>query len=221
MAPIKVGYWKIRGLAQPIRMLLGYNQVDFVDELYEIGDGPDYDRSCWYEAKPKLNLEFPNMPYLVDGDVRITQSNAILRYVARKFDMTGHSEEEKIRVDVIENQAMDFRNGFVRLVYGTKPEDFAVKSEEYKTNVKTMIGLFDKFLGVKHKYFAGDQLTFVDFIMYELLDQHRLFADGFLDSFDNLKNFMGNFEAVPAIKEFMQSEKCFKGDINNKSALFK
>ena len=41
-----------------------------------------------------------------------------MRYIARKNDMCGKTEEEKVRVDMLENQAMDFRNGFTRLCYG-------------------------------------------------------------------------------------------------------
>lgn len=29
----------------------------------------------------------------------------------------GETEDEKVRVDVLENQAMDFRNGFVMMCY--------------------------------------------------------------------------------------------------------
>lgn len=29
----------------------------------------------------------------------------------------GETEDEQVRVDIMENQAMDFRNGFVRLCY--------------------------------------------------------------------------------------------------------
>ena len=47
----------------------------------------------------------------------MTQSNAILRYIARKHKLLGNSEVECVRVDVMENQLMDFRNGFVRLCY--------------------------------------------------------------------------------------------------------
>lgn len=35
------------------------------------------------------------------------------------FDLMtgGETEDEKIRVDIMENQSMDFRNGFVRMCY--------------------------------------------------------------------------------------------------------
>lgn len=57
------------------------------------------------------------LPYYFDGDTKVTQSNAILRYIARKHDLCGKTEEEKVRVDMLENQAMDLRNGFTRLCY--------------------------------------------------------------------------------------------------------
>ena len=53
----------------------------------------------------------------MDRDVGITQSNAIMRYIGRKHNMLGKTEEERVRVDIMENQSMDFRNGWVRLCY--------------------------------------------------------------------------------------------------------
>ncbi len=85
------------------------------------------------------------MPYLEDGDTKVVQSNAIMRYIARKHNLCesfihlfikkaslkitnvkylsvmllgGETEEEQVRVDILENQAMDFRKGFAQLCYG-------------------------------------------------------------------------------------------------------
>jgi glutathione S-transferase len=49
------------------------------------------------------------LPYYVDGDVKLTQSNAILRYIAGKHNLIGTNEKEKIRVDLMENEIGDFR----------------------------------------------------------------------------------------------------------------
>uniref|UniRef100_A0A8C2M9K0 glutathione transferase n=1 Tax=Cricetulus griseus TaxID=10029 RepID=A0A8C2M9K0_CRIGR len=43
--------------------------------------------SQWLNEKFKLGLDFPNLPYLIDGSHKITQSNAILRYIARKHNL--------------------------------------------------------------------------------------------------------------------------------------
>ena len=65
------------------------------------------------------------------------------------------------------------------------------------------------------------QVTVADFPMYELLDQHRLMIPGVLGAYPKLTAFMGAFEALPKIKEYMASDKFMKRPINNKVAVFK
>ena len=96
---------------------------------------PDFDKSCWFDQKFSLGLDFPNLPYFVDGEIKLTQvafvvichfhrqldchcccnhippflvnkfqegedkddvilkilfqTNAIMRYIARKHDLCG------------------------------------------------------------------------------------------------------------------------------------
>merc|ERR1711872_592073 len=94
-------YWDIRGLAQPIRLLLTYTGTDFEDKMLSCGPAPGFDKSCWFDNKYSLGLDFPNLPYYIDGDIKITQSNAILRYIARKNDLVGKNETEKAMVDMM------------------------------------------------------------------------------------------------------------------------
>lgn len=42
---LKLGYWKIRGLAQPIRYLIEYTEHPYDEEMYEQGPPPTYDLS--------------------------------------------------------------------------------------------------------------------------------------------------------------------------------
>lgn len=62
-----LGYWDIRGLADSIRLLLVNNNVNFEDKRYSNPDD-------WFKKdKFNLGLDFPNLPYLIDGDVKLTQ----------------------------------------------------------------------------------------------------------------------------------------------------
>uniref|UniRef100_A0A8D0L077 glutathione transferase n=1 Tax=Strix occidentalis caurina TaxID=311401 RepID=A0A8D0L077_STROC len=88
------------------------------------GVTPDYDKSQWINEKEKLGLDFPNLPYFIDGTTKLTQSNAIMRYIARKHKMCGETEEEILRVDMLENQIMDFRMSLVMVCYNP---DFALE----------------------------------------------------------------------------------------------
>jgi hypothetical protein len=64
-------------------------------------EGPNsakpFDKSCWFDVKDKQNMIFPGLPYLVDGDKKLSQSQAILRYVARKrtdLQLLGSESED-------------------------------------------------------------------------------------------------------------------------------
>ena len=99
----QLGYWKIRGLAQPARYLLAYAGVEYENVMYELGDGPHYRKDSWLEAKQTLSLNFPNLPYMIDGKVRITESSAIYRYIVNKHcpDLAGKTIEDKAYVDML------------------------------------------------------------------------------------------------------------------------
>uniref|UniRef100_A0A8I3RQS4 Glutathione S-transferase n=1 Tax=Canis lupus familiaris TaxID=9615 RepID=A0A8I3RQS4_CANLF len=177
---------------------------------------PDYDKSQWLDVKFKLDLDFPNLPYLMDGKNKITQSNAILRYIARKHNMCGETEEERIRVDIMENQIMDFRIQLVQLCYSP---DLEKLKPRYLEQLPGQLKQFSLFLG-KFSWFAGEKLTFVDFLTYDVLDQNRMFEPKCLDEFPNLKAFMCRFEALEKIANYMQSDRFLKMPINNKMALW-
>nr|XP_022302683.1 glutathione S-transferase Mu 3-like [Crassostrea virginica] len=212
-----LGYWKIRGLAQPIRLLLNYAGEEFEDVQYEQGDAPEYSREAWFSVKNTLGLAFPNLPYYIDGDIKITQSNSILRYIGEKHGLLGKSAKEKVDCDMMVENAMDFRNGVVRLCYN---KDYEKLKDDYFKNVMDKLKQFNAFLGDK-SWFAGENITICDFPMYELLDQHKLMKPGILDGFPNLVKFVERFESLPKIKAYMASDKFMSRPVNNKVAGFK
>ncbi|XP_028735237.1 glutathione S-transferase Mu 7 isoform X2 [Peromyscus leucopus] len=198
-----LGYWDIRGLAHAIRMLLEYTDSSYEEKRYTMGDAPDYDQSQWLNEKFKLGLDFPNLPYLIDGSHKITQSNAILRYLARKHNLCGETEEERIRVDILENQLMDNRMVLARLCYNP---DFEKLKPGYLEQLPEMMRLYSEFLG-KRPWFAGDKITFVDFIAYDVLERNQVFEPKCLEAFPNLKDFISRFEGLKKISDYMKSSR--------------
>ncbi|XP_004689737.1 PREDICTED: glutathione S-transferase Mu 1 [Condylura cristata] len=197
------GYWDIRGLAHAIRMLLEYTDSKYVEQKYSMGDAPDYDRSQWLNEKFKLGLDFPNLPYLIDGTRKLTQSNAILRYIARKHNLCGETEEEKIRMDILENQAMDTLIQMARVCYSP---DFEKLKPDYLKALPETVKQYSQFLG-KRPWFAGDKITYVDFVAYDILDKLRIFEPKCMDAFPNLKEFLARVEGLPKISAYMKSSR--------------
>ncbi|XP_006899385.1 PREDICTED: glutathione S-transferase Mu 2 isoform X1 [Elephantulus edwardii] len=148
-----LGYWDIRGLAHPICLLLEYTESNYVEKTYRMGDAPDYDRSQWLKEKFKLGLDFPNLPYLVDGAHKITQSNAILRYLARKYNLCGVTEEEKIREDIVINQATDTSMYLAHVCYSP---DYEKLKPQYLQELPDKMKLYSQYLG-KQLWFVGEK----------------------------------------------------------------
>ena len=92
---------------QPSRMLLHYTETKYDDTVYQIGQ-PE-----WGEDKEKnpLDLDFPNLPYYVDGDVKITQSNAILRHLGRQHGLYGLDDNHASEIDMLLDTGRDIKMG--------------------------------------------------------------------------------------------------------------
>ncbi|KAM5293642.1 glutathione S-transferase Mu 4-like [Glossophaga mutica] len=211
-----LGYWDIRGLAHAIRLLLEYTDSSYEEKRYTMGDAPDFDRSQWLSEKFKLGLDFPNLPYLIDGAYRLTQSNAILRYIARKHNLCGETEEEKIHIDILENEVMDIRMHNIRICYSP---DFEKLKPEYLMVLPEKMKLFSQFLG-KRSWFAGDKLTYVDFLAYDVLDVLRMFEPKCLDAFPNLKDFLVRFEGLKKISAYMKSSRFLRTPVYSKASMW-
>lgn len=66
----------------------------------------------------------------------------------------------------------------------------------------------------------GNKVTYVDFLVYDVLDQHRIFEPKCLDAFPNLKDFMGRFEGLKKISDYMKSSRFLSKPIFAKMAFW-
>ena len=55
-------------LAQPIRLLLEHTGTEYEEKIYDCGPAPNYDKSCWFDVKFSLGLDFPNVSARFRGE---------------------------------------------------------------------------------------------------------------------------------------------------------
>ncbi|KAI1306061.1 Glutathione S-transferase Mu 3 [Halotydeus destructor] len=208
MAPL-LAYWNVRS---SIRNLLNHVGVEFEDKRYNLR--PNFDKSEYHDEKHTLGLDFPNLPYYIDGDVKLSQSIAILRYIARQHGLDGVTNEEKARIDLVEQQLVDYRSAGITFFYSPKHDELA---GAYREGLPAKLKALSDFLGDR-KWLSGDNLSYADFLAYEFLDTHKLFEPGCLDSFPNLVKYVTQFEALPNVAKYMKSDSFLKWPINGDSA---
>lgn len=211
---VTLGYWKIRGLASPIRYLLEYCNVQYEEHQYVQGDAPEFSRDDWLNKKMTLNLDFPNLPYLIDGKLRFTESQAIMRYVCNKWnpELLGKTLEDKAHVDMLTGVVKDVYGPVISHCYGTGDKQKLVEGA-----FSALPGLV-KYLGSK-KFLVGDYVTFVDFCFYEFLELVDFVSEGRVYGENpSLKAYKENIEKLEKMQEHIKSDRYLKRPFNNKVA---
>ena len=181
------------------------------------------ENSAWFDTKPLLKdagLHFANLPYLVDGDIQITQSLACLRHIARKHDLLGKTEAEMATVDMLLDQAMDLRNAIVKVAYSGK--DFDAQREAFVAKLPQMLDAFSRQLGDNAWFAGGAAPTAPDFFLYEHIEQCMTLEEtkACVLAHKNIAEFLERFEAQDWMVRYRRKDAFLVKPINNTFAMW-
>ena len=190
---IILGYWKIRGLAQQIRYLLEYIEHPYEEVLFEQGDAPSFSIESWTSVKDTLGLDFPNVPYLIDGDVKLTDPLSIMIYLCNAYapELLGSTPEQKAEIDMLHGQLKDIRSALISQCY------VGVPREALKNNAITKSANIIKHMQGR-EYITGSSLTYLDFIFLELFEFIDFASEhSFLKQTDDVREYVGRIRSLP------------------------
>lgn len=232
---VEIGYWRIRGLGAPLRMMCEFVGASYTSRAFEAVEKADgsYNLDSWFkETKPellKLNA-LTNLPYVRVGDQVVSQSNACFTFLGRRFGLLGATEEEVSCNEQCLCQVMDLRNDAVGLFYaGFGPDAAAVfdaKKEVYFTRKAPVhYAKFEHWLAHRGtRFLVADAPQVADFHLWEMLDQHEALArvlgkPSLLEAFAQLRRYYADFKALPQLQAYFAGE-LHALAINNKMAVF-
>jgi len=194
----KLVYFPIRGLAEPIRMLLHDHKIEFKDEKVE-GD-------AWAKLKP--TMQFGQIPCLFEGDHQIVQSGTILRHLAREHGVYGSSESDKTFCDMVFDGVTDLRRPYATLIY--QEYDMPGKKEEFITKtLPAELTKFEKLMKDKtggKDFILGSKTCYADYALFEILDAFHILAPHCLDHYPTLKGYHDRMAARPNLQSYLHSE---------------
>ncbi|CAH8440821.1 unnamed protein product [Schistosoma rodhaini] len=210
MAP-KLGYWKVKGLVQPTRLLLEYLEETYEERAYDRNE-----IDAWSNDKFKLGLEFPNLPYYINGDFKLTQSMAIIHYIADKHNMLGACPKERAEISMLEGAVLDIRMGVLRIAYNKEYETLKV---DFLNKLPGRLKMFEDRLSNK-TYLNGNCVTHPDFMLYDALDVVLYMDSQCLNEFPKLVSFKKCIEDLPQIKNYLNSSRYIKWPLQGWDATF-
>ena len=118
------------------------------------------DKQYWKDEKPKLaqgaGLPFGgNLPFLVDGDTKLVQSNTILRHIGRKYNLMGDgSPAQDSTIDLLLDQMGDFDDTFTMMCYGSYSD--GGKESYVAEKLPTLLAQLAEVLGDKPFMVCGE-----------------------------------------------------------------
>ena len=196
----KLGYWAIYGAAQPSRYLLEYLGADYEEERYT----PETAKVWFEEHKANLGLDFPNLPYYLDGDVKITESMAILRHIARKNkpDLLGKDLAEKAKFENLFFLFANWKTDLAGHCYKDNHEELKPKLLE-AANKK--LEQLDKVVGAA--WLVGEQFTVADILAFDSFEFLLLIEPSALDAYKNIAGWRQRFVEQDWYKKYVASGK--------------
>merc|ERR1712156_94000 len=136
-----------------------------------------------------------------------THTNAIIMQIARTNELcpkTNQTDEETlVNMDMIREELKDFYNFTTGLTYmGNISRDTI---EEYVKMGKNKLMYLERIF--QSKWMLGENLTFLDFMAYDIIDHQQILFPRILNEFTKIKLFMDNFEELEPIKDFLKSDR--------------
>ena len=253
---ITVGYWSTKGLGSVIRQMVIYAEVPLRAKIYKleanvINGSTNYESGSWTNINKielKKSNSLINLPYIEfqnseNEKLLISQSNACLMYLGRKFNMFGQNEKEVSQCEQLLFETVDLRSIITSFAYShfsnKDNEEQAAKEVFNRTFDNGNAGKIQKFenwidqnKNNKNIFLVNKNITSPDFNFFDILDfyiqflKYYNFTNGSDDDdlfeevgFPNIGKFFSNFKQLPKMKKYFNSI-LYKLPYTNKSANF-
>jgi glutathione S-transferase len=219
---MKLHFHPVSTASRPVALFCAEAKIAYEPIIVDLMTGE-------HTKEPFLKLNPSAMvPVLEDGDFVLTESSAILKYLADKFDSPAYPKDPKKRARV--NERMDwintnlYREWGYHLVY---PQVFPhhVRNPEVahtatvswgKEKVEHWLGILDKHIIGSNKYICGDEITIADYFAAEIFSCGALIGASF-GKYSNVDRWMKTMRALPSWNKVNEVVDGFAASLKGKS----
>ncbi|CAG7837628.1 unnamed protein product [Allacma fusca] len=196
-------YYNGRGLAEPIRLLLSYGGASFEDKRAPL---TSFVPLTPLPAEWKERALFSQVPILEFEGKQITQSLAITRYLARRYNLVGKDDFEAAKCDELADGVREY---FMMWVSSYREQDAAKKQAIFdEASAAGNQRFLPKFRSVLEanggKNLVGDGLTWADLYVAYFLDNIKKITNvEILKDYPDLQEYANNILSTPGFKKWV------------------
>jgi len=216
----KLAYFDARGVIEVARFMFAVSKTQYEDHRFKIsfgvpGDFSTIKREEFDKAKAAgdMDVSLGKVPYLeVDGVVKLAQSKAIERFLARELGFAGADSVEAAQIDALCEHVVDFKNEYqkAKTAATEKTKDIADKAEKDKAMQSAMEPFFKETLPERMRlaekslpkasgpWLVGSSISWADLAWFQFLAAPKGY-------FDNAEGAKAAFQACPRIKAALEA----------------
>ncbi|XP_063772757.1 glutathione S-transferase 3-like [Pseudophryne corroboree] len=189
-------YFNGRGRMECVRWLLAAAGVEFEEKFYVT-------KEEFEKLLKSGDLMFQQIPMVEIDGLKLVQTRAIMNYIARKSNMYGKDQKESAFIDMYVEGCSDLALLVIPIFF--LPEADKGKQRDLIKNraVNRFFPVFNKALE-NEKFLVGNQLSFADVQLLEVILMVEEIHGDILQNFPNLQAFKKSTSEIPTIKKFLQ-----------------
>ena len=208
--------------SRPVRLFMAEKGIEAEEVLVDLMTGA-------HHQEPFVSFNPSRLvPVLEDGDLKLTESSAILKYLADKFDLPEYPKDLKARARV--NEMMDwvntnfYRDGGYNLCYPqlfphhqrptAEGQDVTVRWGSDKSKFWLQV-LNDYWLGDGRTWLTGDQITIADYFAASVVALGDMIRYDF-SAYPNVSDWLSRMKALPNWKTVSEALDGFAGSLADK-----
>ncbi|RYH11365.1 glutathione S-transferase family protein [Tropicimonas sp. IMCC6043] len=208
--------------SRPVRLFMADKGIEAEEVVVDLMTGA-------HHQDPFMSFN-PNrlVPVLEDGDLKLTESSAILKYLADKYDLPEYPKDLKARARV--NEMMDWVNtNFYRdwgynLCYpqlfphhqrpSAEGQEVTVRWGSEKSKFWLQV-LNDYWLGDGREWLTGDEITIADYFAGSVVALGDMIRYDF-SAYPNVSAWLARVKALPNWKPVSEALDGFAGSLSEK-----
>ncbi|MGI9419937.1 MAG: glutathione S-transferase [Geminicoccaceae bacterium] len=193
----KLHYFKGRGRAETTRWMLAVNRIDFENIAIETPE-------ALAALRASGKLPFDQMPLLELDGLNLSQSSAMIRYLARQGDFYGDDDTETLWCDMIAGAVADFAETAIQAAFQPSTE---IAMAGMQARFQKFGPRFEARLASNGGEFCvGNRLSFADVVMAEALTSYTEWLPSLLSETPRLKDLQRRVLEQDGIVSYLGSE---------------
>ena len=201
-------YFQGKGLGEQVRLLLWEAGVHYEERYVDT-------REKLETLRANKDLLFQQLPLLEIDGLKLVQSGAIVRYIARKYNLYGKSTADQVHCDMLADGIKDMLGKLAGYPFQTNKEAFKA---QVRPLIPRYLNCFTNYLSSNNNqemkgFLLGDSITFADITLFDVLERIAEIFPGLMSEYPYVESFRARMLARDSIKKLYCSGRVLLNDV--------